>query len=201
MEPAVELAFLERPADAGDAHVLILPGTKQTLDDLAWLRRTGFAEAVLSFGGPILGVCGGLQMLGETVDDPQGVENAGRARKESGLGLLPLATVMEGEKVTRPASGTCEWGAYTGYEIHMGRTTGRFEGAGGRVRGTYIHGLFDSDALRHEFVRRMCAQCGLPPAGTFANVAAERDGRLNRLAEHVRASLDMRMIRNWIGIS
>src|SRR5579863_2543402 len=131
-EPAVQLAYLERAADVQDADVAILPGTKQTSDDLAWLRRSGFAAALEARAverQPIVGICGGLQMLGEQVRDPLAVEGGGVS---SGLGLLPIVTELTATKTTVNASvrwsdlqlfgqavGTVE---ARGYEIHMGET-------------------------------------------------------------------------------
>jgi len=198
LEPEVALAYLERPEDVSQAHVLILPGAKQTLDDLDWLKRTGFDQAVLSFPGPILGICGGMQMLGESIEDPEGVESGGRPRNAKGLALLPLTTVMKGIKTVRPATGDCAWGAYTGYEIHMGETAGVEVAQEGRITGTYIHGLLDTDELRHRWIRDMRERCGLPPPVRLAQVGAERDARIHRLASHVRSALDMKVIRRWL---
>jgi adenosylcobyric acid synthase len=133
-EPSVALAFLKDPADVRDADLLILPGSKQTLDDLAWVRRCGFEAEIRSFGGRagITGICGGLQMLGRSIDDPLGSESRGVPRSAPGLGLLPIATVLQAEKVTRMARGRVvargllgerlEALCFSGYEIHMGET-------------------------------------------------------------------------------
>ena len=137
LEPSVALAYLEHPEDVADADVLILPGSKQTLDDLDWLERTGFARALCERAegprrGGIVGVCGGMQMLGRAVDDPAGVESQGRPRTRAGLGLLPISTVLGTEKVTRRAAGRVVAPAFlgeawksaeiVGYEIHLGET-------------------------------------------------------------------------------
>ncbi|PYV18573.1 MAG: cobyric acid synthase [Acidobacteria bacterium] len=136
-EPEVALAYLERPDQAGDADVLVLPGSKATLDDLDWLERAGFAAAVRerARAAPrraIVGVCGGMQMLGRSLADPSGVENQGRSRSRPGLGLLPITTVLDREKVTRRAAGRVVAARFVGapapalglcgYEIHMGET-------------------------------------------------------------------------------
>jgi adenosylcobyric acid synthase len=134
-EPSVALAYLERPEDALDADLLILPGSKQTLDDLAWLARTGFAEAIRrrqERGGATLGICGGMQMLGRRVTDPGGMESQGRTHSSRGLELLPIETVLTAEKVTRRAAGrlrrasvfgkALECSSVEGYEIHLGET-------------------------------------------------------------------------------
>src|SRR5262249_4852365 len=150
------------------ADVLILPGSKQTLDDLAWLRACGLAEAIAAHPGWIIGICGGFQMLGSAIEDPEGVENAGRANRTTGLGLLPAGTVMRGEKTVRRVTGEAGcWSAlsFRGYEIHMGETVypagclpfAKIVREGGeavadgavspdrRIWGTYVHGIFDDD--------------------------------------------------------
>ncbi|UWQ29841.1 cobyric acid synthase [Leisingera sp. M523] len=150
----------------GDADLVILPGSKSTIGDLAYLRRQGWdidIQAHYRRGGHVLGLCGGYQMLGKTIDDPEGVD--GRPGKVEGLGLLDVHTVMAGEKrVTLTEAVTRDGNLpVSGYEIHMGRTAGtdcdrawlsiggRAEGAAsadGRVKGSYLHGLFSSDAFR-----------------------------------------------------
>lgn len=225
-EPSVSVAFLERAADLGEADVVILPGTKQTLSDLEWLRRNGFAEQVLQNGGkkrPLAGICGGFQMLGLRIEDPHGIESGSTPSASDGLGMLTVGTKFGVEKTTSPVTGTtCEdRGEFRGYEIHVGDTTyvdgakpfatiRRQGGTGerpdgaisadGRVWGTYVHGLFDDDRFRHGLIARWREQCGLAPAGSVAFVAAERDRRLNRLADHVRSSLNMQLIKSWIGL-
>ena len=190
-EPAVSLAFLEDPAEIAQAEVLILPGTKQTLDDLAWLRARGFAGPIARRSGPLIGICGGYQMLGLSIDDPDGVESAGAPRAMEGLGLLPIRTVMRREKTVRRVSAR-------GYEIHMGETfpaNGATNGAANgdeRVWGTYVHGLFDDDDFRHRFLDSL----GAP--GPRVAVTAAREARIDRWAAHLRQSLDLALIRQWI---
>jgi adenosylcobyric acid synthase len=193
MEPSVALAFLDDPAQVESADVLILPGSKQTLDDLAWLRARGFAAAVTAHGGPLIGICAGYQMLGLSIDDPAGVENGGVARTAEGLGLLPVRTVMRESKTVRVTDHA------RGYEIHMGETSGATNHRG-RVWGTYVHGLFDDDAFRHGFLDRARAQCGLAPAREKAPVTANRQARIDRWADHLRQSLDLDLIRAWTGL-
>jgi adenosylcobyric acid synthase len=230
-EPSVLLAYLERPADLQRADVAIVPGTKQTGDDLAWLRGSGFAAALEAHAverRPIIGICGGLQMLGEQVRDPLAVEGGGVA---AGLGLLPIVTELKATKTTVNAS--AQWsnlhlfgqavGAVEarGYEIHMGETAyvgdaqpfARLRRAGsrdvvddgaaaidGRIMGTYLHGLFDADEFRHAFLHAARAASGLAPPTRLAHVAAERDARLNRLAAHVDRALDVEAMLTWIGL-
>jgi adenosylcobyric acid synthase len=228
-EPSVALAFVTRAADLRQADVVIVPGSKQTLDDLAWIKREGFAEAVRQHaarGGPVIGVCGGMQMLGREVVDAAEMEGGGRAR---GLGLLGLRTVLGAQKVTvRARAVLCErrlfgrpvtTGAVHGYEIHLGTTSYdpgtqplfrlRREGAttevpdgaksaDGRVIGTYLHGLFDSDPFRQAMVRAFRASAGLAPAHAVGRYTAERERRFDRLAAHFRRALDIDRIEAWL---
>ena len=131
-------------------------------------------------------------MLGERVEDPEGVESRARAMK--GLGKLGISTVMRGEKVVRQVRA----GAVTGYEIHMGETTGDAVSADGRITGTYIHGLLDADEFRHNWIARMRAECGLTPSAGYVQVSAEREARINRLAAHVREWLDIGLLKRWV---
>jgi len=223
-EPSVALAFLDRPDAAARADVLILPGTKQTLDDLEWLRERGFTHAI-EHAPLVTGICGGFQMLGSAIDDPLGVESAGSARSVPGLARLPIRTVMRAEKTVRRASGrTALWNAppFHGYEIHMGETTDLdaapafasivregesiaipdgATGREGRVWGTYLHGLFDDDAFRHSFLRHAREQANLAPPEAFASAGADRDRRIGRWAAHLRASLNLDLIRGWLQLA
>jgi adenosylcobyric acid synthase len=220
MEPSVSLAFLENPAEAGLADVLILPGSKQTLDDLTWIRGRGFAGCLATYPGLLIGICGGFQMLGLSIEDPSGVESGGLGRTMPGLGHLPIRTVMSAEKTVHRATGRAQRAAqpFSGYEIHMGETLYQNgaepfaeilrEGqrqptadgavaASGRIWGTYVHGLFDDDGFRHRFLDMAREACGLAPARSHACVTAERQARIDRWADHLRQSLDMNLIRGW----
>ena len=223
-EPSVSLSFLRDPAEAELADVLILPGSKQTLDDLDSIRARGFARFIAAYEGVLIGICGGFQMLGISIEDPEGVESAGVARTIPGFGKLPITTIMRGEKTVRRATGrTILWDspAFSGYEIHMGETLydngavpfaeivregerqKTLDGAiasSGRVWGTYVHGLFDSDSFRHSFVDIARRACGLAPARRHVCVAAERQARIDRWASHLRESLDLKLIRQWANI-
>jgi adenosylcobyric acid synthase len=232
LEPSVSLAYLEQPHELAAADVLILPGSKQTLDDLEWLRKSGFIdpiERLCKDGMPTIGICGGFQMLGVSIEDPQGIENQGTAASQAGLGLLPVRTMLRAEKTVRRVRGCLRsalfgLGFYTGidfagYEIHVGETsyeTGaqpfaeviRQElsgsvsdgavSASSRVFGTYVHGLFDNDDFRHSFIQAARTAVDLAPAETWAHVAAEREARIDRLAGHLRESLDMNRIKSWL---
>jgi adenosylcobyric acid synthase len=229
-EPSVALAFVERAEDADHADVLILPGTKQTLDDLDWLTKKDFVSRIMraSTNGLVVGICGGFQMLGQRLLDPLGVENNGIATQRDGLGLLAVRTVFSKEKITRPVSATLydpsfaaglwQATAFQGYEIHMGETDRTAEvqpfarlssvdgvhildgaiGSTGLVFGTYVHGVFDNDLFRHSFLDWARASVKLAPAQQKIFATAERDARLNRWANHLRSSLRLDLIRNWI---
>ncbi len=232
LEPSVSLAFLEHPAEMAIADLLVLPGSKQTLDDLEWLDCRGFSRELCRLcteGKPVVGICGGFQMLGNFIEDPHGIENQGKPCSRSGLGLLPVRTVLGVEKTVRRVRGAmrseclglklCPEAHFQGYEIHVGETIyetgakpfaeiiregisgfipdGAVSGSG-RVLGTYVHGLFDNDDFRHSFLAAARSAVDLAPPKIWANVAAEREARIDRLANHLRKSLDMNLIRSWI---
>jgi adenosylcobyric acid synthase len=232
LEPSVALAFLEQPEDMAIADLLVLPGSKQTLDDLEWLDRRGFAQKLRRLcenGVPLIGICGGFQMLGSSIEDPYGIENQGQPCVRTGLGFLPVRTVLQSEKTVRRVEGYLRSeffgfsfspeARFQGYEIHVGETFYepgscplaeiRRQGipglvpdgavnASGRVLGTYVHGCFDNDDFRHSLLAAARRAMDLAPAETWAHVAAERDARIDRLAAHLKKSLDLDLIRSWI---
>jgi len=203
-EPAVELVRV-RPGEAlpGDADLVILPGSKATLSALKALRGAGFDIDIAAHrrrGGTVLGLCGGYQMLGRVLHDPDGIE--GRAGTAQGLGLLDVETTLSSEKRLEPAHGTTVDDApFSGYEMHMGVThgadcarpfatlkDGTQEGAmspDGRVIGTYVHGLFADDRQRAAWLARFAAGP--------AQIAYEEqvDEILDRLAAHLEAHVDV----------
>jgi len=203
-EPAVELVRV-RPGEAlpGDADLVILPGSKATLSGLKALREAGFDIDIAAHrrrGGTVLGLCGGYQMLGRVLHDPDGIE--GRAGSAQGLGLLDVETTLSSEKRLEPAHGTTVDDApFSGYEMHMGVThgadcarpfatlkDGTQEGAmspDGRVIGTYVHGLFADDRQRAAWLARFAAGP--------AQIAYEEqvDEILDRLAAHLEAHVDV----------
>ncbi len=203
-EPAVELVRVRpgRPLP-GDADLVLLPGSKSTIADLATLRAAGFDIDIAAHhrrGGAVLGLCGGYQMLGRMIADPGGIE--GPPAKVAGLGLLDVETTLSSEKRLEPVRGTTSDGVpFAGYEMHMGLTEGpdcarpfakRDDGtsdgalsADGRVIGTYIHGLFADDRQRAAWLRRF--------AGSAATVAydAVLEQTLDALAAHLAAHIDL----------
>ena len=204
VEPSVSLAFVDDPAQVPVADVLIIPGSKQTLDDLEWLHEKGFAPLLARWSGILIGICGGFQMLGLSINDPEGVESGGVPRTMSGLGHLPVRTRMRAEKTVRRTEGQTQvWGdcRFVGYEIHMGDTDcSEAVMSAGHIYGTYIHGLFDSDELRHNFIDFARDACNLTRASSYAAVTAEREARIDRWADHLRRSLDMKLIRRLAGV-
>ena len=203
-EPAVELTRV-RPGSAlpGDADLVILPGSKATIADLAALRATGFDVDIAAHrrrGGRVLGLCGGYQMLGGAIRDPAGIE--GPAGTAPGLGLLDVETVLSDDKRLEPVSGTTTDGIpVRGYEMHMGVTQGPDcarpfarladgspEGAvsaDGRVIGSYIHGLFSDDRQRSAWLQRFAAG---PAAVGYDDTI---DETLDRLAAHLARHIDL----------
>ncbi|MGN6471913.1 MAG: cobyric acid synthase [Rhizobiaceae bacterium] len=201
-EPAVEVVFVppgtRLPADAG---LVVIPGSKSTIADLAHFRANGWDRDLAAHrrrGGHIVGLCGGYQMLGRRVSDPQGIE--GDMREAEGLGMLDVETVMEPQKTVR---NTGAWSVrfdtpLEGYEIHMGRTTGpdclrpvaRVDGGGegatspdGKVFGTYLHGLFGADGFRRRFLESLGVRAG--ELAYRSVVESALDGIADALEEHL----------------
>jgi adenosylcobyric acid synthase len=204
LEPDVDLVMV-KPGEAipGDAALVILPGSKSTRGDLALLRAQGWDVDLVAHvrrGGHVLGLCGGYQMLGKSVADPDGIE--GPAGRTKGLGLLDVTTVMTPKKsLTRiEAVHAASKQPIDAYEIHIGRTKGKdcrrpfalVDGKGegavstdGRVHGSYLHGLFASDAFRGAFLTRL----GI--AASDARYDDRIEGALDALAEHIEKHLDV----------
>jgi len=203
-ESGVRVAYLPLGAPL-DADAVVLPGTKNTVDDLLALRESGMADRVRAFDGPVVGLCGGYQMLGEQITNGS-LEGTGERDEFAGLGLLPVETHFRANKhvepVTREIRGVGPLdgatGQVTGYEIHMGRT--RLVGdvdrpfpdggaATGRVLGTYLHGLFENERVRRTFVENVAAAADRewPPAGVSdaGSTRSPHDRAVDLLREHV----------------
>lgn len=210
-DPDVMVRYLTSPAEIGVADMLILPGSKNTIADLRWLKQTGFADALRTYPGIIMGICGGYQMLGQEIIDVDGWEGQ-PGETEAGLGLFPITTRLTGEKITTNVQGMAFGCPIYGYEIHTGRSTGNRQPfvtitrkagepvnyqdgdlAADRIYGTYIHGIFDSGALRGVFLNRLRQRKGLP-VQTALDWHIRRDAELNRLADIVRANVDLDFI-------
>jgi len=222
-EGGVRVRWVEDAAELGLPDLIVIPGTKATIADLRWLKERGLDAAIrarVEAGAVILGICGGFQMLGSSVLDPDGVE-AEPGAVERALGLLPAVTTFEATKATRRVVGTltdapAPWGdgtplTVTGYEIHMGQTLsepgaslrplvaldGRYDGAisaDGRVAGTYLHGLFHNDDWRGALLSAL----GRPSAPGAPSAAARREAAFERLADVLEASLDLDRVHGWL---
>ena len=218
-EPDVIVNYLFYPREWSDGYdCLIIPGTKNVMEDALWMARMGWREVIRGFakaGGRILGICGGYQLMGRRIMDPHGVESD--QGEIGGLDILPVETVLGPEKVVRKVTGTCLAGGagVTGYEIHMGETgilgdMGRpfleihEPGSGerswpdgciigdGKISGTYVHGILDSPAFRENFLDPIRRQKGLeksPPTQ-----ALSRSHQYERLADHFEAYCDVERI-------
>ncbi|UAK35778.1 cobyric acid synthase [Nocardia asteroides] len=203
-EPGVAVRWVSEPSRLADADLVVLPGSKATVSDLRWLRRTGIADALrarATAGGPILGVCGGYQMLGSRIVDR--VESG--AGVVDGLGLLDLTVEFAESKVLRRTEGHAAGLVVRGYEIHHGRVThrgdpawltvdGESEGSvRGTVWGTHLHGLLESDEFRRGWLRAVAASAGRSGfvVAEDVSVAGVRAAQLDLLADLMEAHLDL----------
>ena len=198
-EPGVSVRWVSDPAEVAGADVVVVPGSKATVADLSWLRERGLADAIVEHaraGGPVLGICGGMQMLCRRIDDA--VESGAGA--VPGLGLLDADITFDDAKTLR------RWpGPLTGYEIHHGRVSRCAEGtwfevdgepqgnARGAVYGTHWHGLLDNDAFRRAWLGAVADQAGRTGFAVAADtdVAARRDAQLDAIADLLAAPLDV----------
>ena len=187
-DPRVNLFYTNNVADISRADIIILPGTKATLDDLLELRRNGCAQAIVRAhrdGKTVVGICGGYQMLGQMVSDPDGLE--GSITSLPGLGLLPIHTTMTAEKTTKQVTFLFEGQACQGYEIHQGVSdTDEAIMQTDHCIGTYIHGFLDNAPVIDFLLRDKAT--GTAPVQSFA---AFKEEQYDRLAAHVRQHLDM----------
>ena len=218
--PLLGVRYVQRARQLGTPDLVILPGTKNTMDDLRWLRESGLEACILKLaakGTPVLGVCGGYQMLGHTLADPDG-EESGTPCTLPGLGLLPTDTVFNAEKHLSQTNATVEaipfaGAKLTGYEIHAGRTTvqgspfciladGTPEGCvQANVFGTYLHGLFDTGELTEKLTAFLCKKKGISPADApLLSMEQYRQQQFDLLADGVRAALDMDAVYAAMGM-
>ena len=177
VEPDVSVRFVSSAAALGRPDLVVLPGSKNTVEDLDWLRATGLADAVARTEASVLGICAGWQMLGRRIVDH--VES-GRGAVD-GLGLLDAETVFEPDKVVRRRG--------TGYELHHGRVSG--EAQRGRVRGTSVHGLLEDEGYRRSFLAEVAAEQGKPFTPGERSFAALREERFDAAADLLEAHLDL----------
>jgi len=209
----IHLFYTNQPGDMEHADIIIIPGTKSTLSDLQVLRNEGMAQAIIrakNQGKTVLGICGGYQMMGTLLSDPQGIES--NIRQLPGLGLLPVNTILEGEKITKQVKFTFGKGSIpcTGYEIHNGRTEfcspdseslnifddGSEDGCIlGNSLGTYIHGILDNagfvDYLIQPYLKDISAETGF-------DYNEFKEEQYDKLAAHVRKHVNMELVYSMI---
>lgn len=212
-EPSVTVKYLHPKQSLGHPDAVILPGSKTTIADLIALHKTGMAQEIQDYiaaGGTVLGICGGFQMLGKILADPEGIE--GQEGRYRGLGLLPLKTVIAGQKVARQRSVTSNFPQeglpVSGYEIHQGRTRLIESEEGTKplfddpnlgivdetqsIWGTYLHGIFDNGPWRRAWLNRLRQQRGLRSLPTgVANYREQREMMLDQLVDSIEPHLDL----------
>ena len=228
-EADVALQYVESPEQLDGLELLILPGTKSTLADLEFLEESGLASAIRSYhaaGGRVIGICGGFQMLGNHLSDPEGGES--ERSEATGLGLLDVDTVLKPDKQTHQVTARFQQAAYaagfgglgevSGYEIHAGESecgimsrpllqlTSRSGevvtindgavSADGRVWGTYLHGFFDDDQVRYAVLAPLRAGRGQSPA--VHSTQQSLNSELDKLADHLEQHLDIEQICSWL---
>ena len=223
-EPDVALYYVTNPDELGSPDLILLPGSKNTTEDLLYIRETGLETAIrarVTAGTPLFGICGGYQMLGRVVRDPLHTES--EHDETAGFGYLPSETTFSAQKRLRQVTASAEFhflGArisgknLLGYEIHMGQTdflektlrpfyiiqadgavSDGAVSADGLVIGTYIHGIFDDDDFRRSLLNRLRVRRGWSEMPVQYRYREEKERAYNRLAETVRASLDMEKLR------
>lgn len=205
----VSLRYVDSVGDLHQPDMIILPGTKSTIADLRWLRQCGLEAAIhkaANAGTLVFGVCGGYQMLGRTVSDPEQVEAAGTT-EILGMGLLEMDTIFLGEKVQTQTTGVfsgisgmlsdLNGMAYSGYEIHMGRSEEEMPALTGadNVYGSYVHGIFDASGISDTILKAICVKKGIDfdALETF-NISEYKERQYDLLADAVRSGLDMEFI-------
>jgi adenosylcobyric acid synthase len=215
----VSLRYVTEADRLGHPDLILLPGSKNTMEDLAWLRERGFAQAILAAVGQgctIWGVCGGYQMLGETIQDPLGVEAGGSIR---GLGLLPMDTILEQQKTRRQVQGKLpELGGifqrlsgldFVGYEIHMGQSALRETQQEdtlpvvmqtGNIYGSYVHGIFDKKEIAVTLLQALAENKGQTfEIENWQDYSDVKEAEYDKLAAVLREHLDMDAIYGMLG--
>ena len=205
----VSLRYVESVGDLQIPDLILIPGTKSTISDLKWLRQSGLEAAIMksaSLGTPVIGICGGYQMLGELIRDPDQVEASGMT-EIVGMGLLPLKTVFRGEKVQTQVTGVFQGVEglldilngmrYQGYEIHMGRSGENLPPlvGTGNVYGSYVHGIFDAPGIADAILKCICKQKGIhPEALGTSDMMQYKQRQYDLLADAIRENMDMKLI-------
>ncbi len=217
-EPGVHIRHVDSASQLGKPHAVIIPGTKSTMADLEWMRQTGLADSVIAFarnGGAVIGICGGYQMLGQSIHDPFHVESPNDSVQ--GLELLPVITTFADKKATYQVRAqilnfeSLAGEMIEGYEIHMGETKSQTQwleivsrsgeqvnvkdgcvSSNGKVWGCYLHGLFANDSFRHAWLKSLGWQ------GEVASQSARFETSLEKLANAVENSLDMKKLEKIV---
>ena len=211
----VSLRYVTDKKELGDPDLIILPGTKNTMSDMEWLIESGLEGAIIRAARTtrVIGICGGFQLLGRELHDPDGVEHGGDMR---GLGLLDISTVFQGDKTRTRITGTIrpERNIYglrdldlEGYEIHMGETvnlgeaepmidladgrTDAYMNRNGRIWGSYLHGIFDNEEMVFGLVKDIMKEKGIDPSENHLSIAEYKEIQYNKLADLIRNNLDM----------
>jgi adenosylcobyric acid synthase len=196
-DAGVRTRWTADPAQVANARAIVIPGSKNTIADLRWLRATGLADVIVAAARrdtPVVGLCGGYQILGRWLSDLEGV--AGDAGEEPGLGLLPGSTRFVADKVVRLVTSECDGRRWTTYEIHMGRTEPGAEGAcAGNVWGTYQHGWFEVPETRRRLARAAGITGHRAPDVTWAE---QRRAVYDAMADHVVAHVDLEPVRRYL---
>lgn len=209
----VHLHYTGTVSELGNPDLVILPGSKNTMGDLVWMRECGLESRLLQLaasGVPLMGICGGFQMLGREISDPKHVEAGGSMR---GMGLLPMRTIFEGNKVRQQVSDVTGllqgiWKEisgmpYGGYEIHMGRSIWEEETgyekttvvSRDNICGTYVHGIFDSKEMQQAVIGMLLHRKGLEPGeGLFMDQKDYKEQQFDILADGLRSNMDMDMV-------
>jgi adenosylcobyric acid synthase len=224
-EPDVEVLYSLREADLKNADLIIIPGSKNTVEDLLFLRNNGIErsiKAAVAKGIPLIGICGGYQMLGNKILDPFGIES--NNREMEGFGLLDIETTIEKTKITSQVEARLDSDrmpdissqhTLRGYEIHMGRSRGNIclfnvrrlsahaepviDGSlKDNVWGTYIHGIFDNDCFRRSLLNSIRIKNGLSPVGSVLDYSRLRDDALTQWSEILESTMDMKFIEDLI---
>ena len=212
-EDDVKLFYATTPAELDAADVIILPGSKNTSEDLLALRENHLVEKILQRaqnGAAVVGICGGFQMLGRKIFDPLHTES--RHGELDGLALLPIETTFAAEKFTRQVQLDADFdflgtriiaANLDGYEIHSGTTNLRGQKiiSAGNIFGTYVHGIFDNDDFRRKFLNAVRRKKNLPPLESTRNVRAEKQRNYDRLAHIVRENLNMPLLEKILADS
>jgi adenosylcobyric acid synthase len=231
-ETDVTVRYIQQGESIGKPDLILLPGSKNTIEDLLYLRQQGFEEQIIKLvnsGTPLIGICGGYQMLGKQISDPDHTES--NLDTISGLGLLDIATTFTPNKITHQVTANCSSNGFLGlnltyenligYEIHMGQTeflqtaehaftitsrsnqlSNSADGvvrSDGLVMGTYIHGIFDNDVYRRSILNALRVRKGLAPIETVNDTHTRKENSYNRLAETVRNSLNMDLLYTILG--